>query len=126
MMGFRIVFRRWWSPPLIIFQKPFHVPPCTSTCSGAPFWKPSYSLIHKELLIKIGDTRPWVYDTRTRNRFEHENQSSLSGVVTTVSPFPSSRTVTTRRYSWLDLWWTRCVEWIQGSIGGSTPLRHGS
>jgi hypothetical protein len=59
-------------------------------------------------LLKIGDTRPWVYDTRTCNRFEHENQSNLSGVVTTVLPFPSSRTLTTRRYSWLDLWWSRC------------------
>jgi hypothetical protein len=25
--------------------KTFHVPSCTSTCSGAPFWKPSNSLI---------------------------------------------------------------------------------
>jgi hypothetical protein len=29
---------------------------------------------------------------------KHENQSNLSGVVTTVSPFPSPRTVTTRKY----------------------------
>jgi hypothetical protein len=43
------------------------------------------------LKIKIGDTRPWVYDTRTCNCFEHENQSNPSGVVTTVSPIPSSR-----------------------------------
>jgi hypothetical protein len=49
--------------------------------------------------IKIGDTRPWVYDTRTCNRFKQENQSNLLGVVTMVSPFPSPRTVTTRRYS---------------------------
>jgi hypothetical protein len=41
----------------------------------------------------IGDTRPWVYDTSTCNRFEQENQFNLSGVVTTVSPFPSSRTL---------------------------------
>jgi hypothetical protein len=34
-----ILFRRWWSPPVIILQKPSHVPPCTSTCSGAPFLK---------------------------------------------------------------------------------------
>jgi hypothetical protein len=32
-------------------------------------------------LLKIGDTRPWVYDTRTCNHFEHENQSNLSGIV---------------------------------------------
>jgi hypothetical protein len=25
--------------------KIFHVPSCTSTCFGAPFWKPSNSLI---------------------------------------------------------------------------------
>jgi hypothetical protein len=61
--------------------KTFHVPSCTSTCFGAPFW------------IKIVDTRPWVYDTKICNRFEHENQSNLSGVVTTVSPFPSCRTL---------------------------------
>jgi hypothetical protein len=76
--------------------------------------------------IKIGDTRPWVYDTRTCNRFEQETQSNLSRVVTTVSPFPSSRTVTTRRYSWLVLWWKRRIEWIQGSIGALLPLRNGS
>jgi hypothetical protein len=34
------------------------------------------------------DTCPWVYDTWTSNRFKHENQSNLSGVVTTISPFP--------------------------------------
>jgi hypothetical protein len=95
MMGFRIVFLCWWSPPVIILQKTF---PC------------AFMHIHlfRSSLLKIGDTRPWVYDTRTCNRFEHENQSNLSGVVTTVSPFPSSRTLTTRRYSWLDLWWSRC------------------
>jgi hypothetical protein len=48
--------------------------------------------LFRSSLLKIGDTRPWVYDTRTCNRFEHENQSNLSGVVTTISPFPSSRT----------------------------------
>jgi hypothetical protein len=32
-------------------------------------------------------------------------------------PFPPSRTVTTRRYSWQDLLWTRHIEWIQESIG---------
>jgi hypothetical protein len=76
--------------------------------------------LFRSSLLKIGDTRPWVYDTRTCNRFDHENQSNISGVVTTVSPFPSSRTLTTRRYSWLDLWWTRRVEWIKGSIGTLT------
>jgi hypothetical protein len=68
------------------------------------------------------DTCPWVYDTWTRNRFKHDNRSNLSGVVTTVSPFPSPRTVTTRRYSWLDLWWTQRIEWIQGSIGPLLPF----
>jgi hypothetical protein len=66
---------------------------------------PNYDYTRKRLnytrendkAIKIGDTRPWVYDTITCNRFEHENQSNLSGVVTTVSPFPSSRTITMRR-----------------------------
>jgi hypothetical protein len=71
-----------------------------------------YAFMHIHLfwssLLKIGHTRPWVYNTRTCNHFEHENQSNLSGFVTTVSPFPSSRTLTTRRYSWLDLWWSRC------------------
>jgi hypothetical protein len=47
--------------------------------------------LFRSSLLKIGDTRPWVYDTRTCNHFELENQSNLSGVVTTVSPFPSSR-----------------------------------
>jgi hypothetical protein len=78
--------------------------------------------LFRSSLLEIGDTRPWVYDTGTCNRFEHENQSNLSGVVTTVSPFPSSCTLTTRRYSWLDLWWTRRVEWIQRSIGTLTPF----
>jgi hypothetical protein len=68
------------------------------------------------------DTCPWVYDTWTCNRFKHENRSNLSGVVTMVSPFPSPRTVTTRRYSWLDLWWTHRIEWIQGSIGDLLPF----
>jgi hypothetical protein len=68
------------------------------------------------------DTCPWVYDTWTCNRFKQENRSNLSGVVTTVSPFPSPRTVTTRRYSWLDLWWTRRIEWFQGSIEALLPF----
>jgi hypothetical protein len=37
--------------------------------------------LFRSSLLKIDDTRPWVYDTRTCNRFEHENQSNLSGVV---------------------------------------------
>jgi hypothetical protein len=41
-------------------------------------------------------------------------------------PFPPPRTVTTWRYSWLDLWWTRRIEWIQGSMELYFPLRHGS
>jgi hypothetical protein len=68
------------------------------------------------------DTCPWVYNTWTCNRFKHENWSNLSGVVTMVSPFPSTRTVTTWRYSWLDLWWTRRIEWIQGSIWALLPF----
>jgi hypothetical protein len=39
-----------------------------------------------------------------------------------VSPFPSPHTVTTRRYSWLDLWWTRRIEFIQGSIRALTSF----
>jgi hypothetical protein len=68
------------------------------------------------------DTCPWVYDTWTCNRFKHENRSNLSGVVTTVSHFSSPRTVTTWRYSWLYLWWTRRIAWIQGSIGALLPF----
>jgi hypothetical protein len=68
------------------------------------------------------NTCPWVYDTWTSNIFKHENWSNLPGVVTMVSPFPSPRTVTMRRYSWLDLWWTQCIEWIQGSIGALLPF----
>jgi hypothetical protein len=82
-----------------------------SSCNHTPKTFPCASMhIHlsRSSLLKIGDTHPWAYDTRTCNHFEHENQSNLSGVVTTVSPFPSSRTLTTRRYSWLDLWWSRC------------------
>jgi hypothetical protein len=37
--------------------------------------------LFRSSLLKIGDTRPWVYDTRTCNHFEHENQSNLSGIV---------------------------------------------
>jgi hypothetical protein len=37
--------------------------------------------LFRSTLLKIGDTRPWVYDTRTCNRFEHENQSNLSGIM---------------------------------------------
>jgi hypothetical protein len=72
------------------------------------------------------DTFPWVYDTWTCNRFKQENRSNLSGVVTTVPPFPSPRTVTTRRYSWLDLWWTQRIEWFMGALELYFPLRHGS
>jgi hypothetical protein len=68
------------------------------------------------------DTCPWVYDTWTCNHLKHENRSNLLGVVTTVSPFPSPRTVTMRRYSWPDLWWTRRIEWIQGTIGALLPF----
>jgi hypothetical protein len=74
----------------------------------------------------IKDTCPRVYDTWTCNCLKNENQSNLSGVVTTVSPFPSPCTVTTRRYSWLHQWWTRRIEWIQGSIAILLPLRHDS
>jgi hypothetical protein len=68
------------------------------------------------------DTCPWVHDTWTCNRFKHENWSSLSGVVTMISPFTSPCIVTTRRYLWLDLRWTRHIEWIQGSIGALLPF----
>jgi hypothetical protein len=78
--------------------------------------------LFRSSLLKIGDARPWVYDTRTCNHFEHENQSNLSGVVTTASPFTSPRSLTTRRCSWLDLWWTWRVEWIQRSIETFTPF----
>jgi hypothetical protein len=74
----------------------------------------------------VKDTCPRVYGTWTCNHITYENRSNLSGVVTTVSPFPSPRTVTMQRYSWLDLWWTRRVEWIQGSIEILLPSRHGS
>jgi hypothetical protein len=83
-------------------------------------WAFMHIHLFRSSLLKIGDTHPWVYDTRTCNHFEHENQFNLSGVVTTVRPFPPL--LLTRRYSWLDLWWTRCVEWIQGSIEIFTPF----
>jgi hypothetical protein len=40
----------------------------------------------------------------------------------TLKPMGCNRTVTTRRYLWLDLWWTRRIEWIQGSIEAYTPF----
>jgi hypothetical protein len=48
MMGFRILFVCWWASLMIILQKPSNVPPCTSTCSEAPFWKPSNFLIYSQ------------------------------------------------------------------------------
>jgi hypothetical protein len=39
MMGFWIKFLCCYASPAIILQKPSHVPPCTSTCSGTPFLK---------------------------------------------------------------------------------------
>jgi hypothetical protein len=52
-MEFWILFLCWWASPAIILQKPSNVPPCTSTCFGAPFWKPSNPLIHREPLVQL-------------------------------------------------------------------------
>jgi hypothetical protein len=77
-----------------------------------------------EITLSYQDRRHSPTGLRYLNmhRFKHENQSNISGVVTTVSPFPSPRTITTRRYSWLDLWWARRIELIQGSIGIHTSF----
>jgi hypothetical protein len=52
-----------------------------------------------ERTISNQDRRHSPMGPRPCNQLRALNQSNLSGVVTTVSPFPSSCTVTTRRYS---------------------------
>jgi hypothetical protein len=125
MMGFQIKFLCCYASPAIMLQKPSQVPSCTSTCFGASFWKPSYSLIHREPLVQSR------LETLAHGSMilEHAIVSNMKtnliyrGLWPWFRPFPSL-VLSTRRYSWLD--GHDVLNGSKEALELLLPLRHGS